>query len=58
MTEEYADDGTYCKTMFAVVASPDCVSISKMGNRDMRIHHRIEWDCAAPKIVREVLRIA
>lgn len=54
MTEEYADDGTYCKTMFAVVARPDCVSISKMGNRHMRIHHSVEWDCAVPKIVREV----
>lgn len=54
MTEEYADDGTYCKTMFAVVARPDCVSMSKMGNRHMRIHHSVEWDCAVPKIVREV----
>lgn len=54
MTEEYKDDGTYLKTMFAVMARPDCVTISKMGNRNMRIHHSIDWDLAVPKIIREL----
>lgn len=31
MTEEYLDDGTFCKSMFAVVARPDCVRLAKMG---------------------------
>lgn len=52
MTEEYRDDGTYCKSMFAVVARPDCVKLSMMGNKNMRAHHHIDWDCAVPKIVR------
>lgn len=52
MTDEYADDGTYCKSMFAVVARPDCCRLSMMGTGHKRIHHKINWDRACPKIVR------
>lgn len=52
MTEEYMDDGTYCKSMFAVVARPDCVTVTMMGNKNKRLHRHIEWDSAVPKIIR------
>lgn len=53
MTGEYLDDGTFCKSMFAVVENPSCCQISKMRGR---IHHKIEWRYAVPKIVREKYR--
>ena len=53
MTDEYLDDGTFCKTMFAVVENPSCCSVNKMRGR---LHHKIEWRYAVPKIIREKYR--
>ena len=53
MTDEYLDDGTFCKSMFAVVARPDCCRIGKVGCSNVRIHHAINWRYAVPKIIRE-----
>lgn len=53
MTDEYLDDGTFCKTMFAVVENPSCCSVNKMSGR---LHHKIEWRYAVPKIIREKYR--
>lgn len=55
MTGEYKDDGTWSKSMFAVIAAPSCCTIGKMGNKNKRMHHRIDWNSAAPKIVRETV---
>lgn len=56
MSGEYKDDGTWAKTMFSVVARPDCVSVSRMGQTNMRIHHNIDWRACCPKIVRDEFR--
>ena len=53
ITEMYQQYGTYVKSFYSVMLRPDCVQIHGMtmfsGNR--RIHHRINWDTAVPKII-------
>lgn len=56
MSGEYRDDGTWAKSMFSVVARPDCVSISKMGQTNLRIHHNVDWRACCPKIIRDSFR--
>lgn len=53
MSDEYIDDGTFLKSMFAVVENPSCVRLSMMGNTKKRIHHHVSWRYAVPKILRE-----
>lgn len=53
ITEMYQKYGTYVKSFYSVMLRPDCVKIHGLtcfsGNR--RIHHRINWDNAVPKII-------
>lgn len=53
ITEMYEKYGTYVKSFYSVMLRPDCVKIHGMtgfnGNR--RIHHRINWETAVPKII-------
>jgi len=51
ITELYLDCGTYVKSMMTVMYAPSCVSISMMGYRSRRVHHRISWNHAVPRIV-------
>ena len=53
MTDIYIDSGTYLKSFYTVMMCPSCVKISRMGNKNMRIHHNITWDNAVPKILNE-----
>jgi hypothetical protein len=56
MTEAYMDSGTYVKSFMTVMHAPSCVKIGEFGdNRSdkYRIHHRINWECCAPKILHE-----
>ena len=53
MTTEYRESGTYIKSFYTVMMAPSCVRISDMGRYDRRIHHKIRWANAAPKILRE-----
>ena len=41
MTELYNEGGTYLKSFYTVIANPSCVKISIMGDKYLRIHHRI-----------------
>lgn len=52
LTDIYLNLGTYIKSFYSVICSPSCVKISTMGNIDKRIHHKISWDNAVPKILR------
>ncbi len=56
MTDAYLDAGTYVKSFFSVLYAPSCVQIRSMGRTDRRLHHRIDWDAAVPKIVSAKLR--
>lgn len=65
ITELYRKFGTYVKSFYTVMFSPSCAVVSSLkGNvraadgRDpgSRIHHKINWNATAPKIVPERFR--
>ena len=54
LTGIYLDQGTYVKSFYTILYSPSCTSLTKLHDRgDDRIHHRVEWRNAVPKIVPE-----
>jgi|14_taG_2_1085336.scaffolds.fasta_scaffold04106_7 hypothetical protein len=54
VTEEYLRNGTYVKSFYTVILSPSSVSISEIiGQKNRRIHHRINWNQTVPKIIPE-----
>jgi hypothetical protein len=53
MTDIYLDNGTYIKSFYSVIFSPSSVRIGLMGNKNMRMHHKIKWNNAVPKIIEE-----
>ena len=55
-TEAYKESGTYVKSFYSVMAAPSCCKIAIMGTTNRRIHHRINWKNAVPKIVSEELK--
>lgn len=52
-TEAYKLFGTYVKSFYSVMAEPSCCKIALMGAVNKRIHHKINWTYAAPKIIGE-----
>jgi hypothetical protein len=56
MSDLYLAAGTYVKSFYTVMAAPSCVQIGLMGDPRgdrVRIHHKINWHKAAPKILSE-----
>lgn len=53
MTDVYLDSGTYVKSFFTIICAPSCTRISTMGNKFMRIHHKILWNKCTPMILSE-----
>lgn len=51
MTEIYLDSGTYVKSFYSVIHSPSAVRISALSTRYARIHHKVSWRYAVPKIL-------
>lgn len=58
MTDIYRDNGTYVKSFYSCITAPSCVTITRMGHHHQRIHHRVDWDHCAPKIIREGIKNA
>ena len=56
MTDVYLDSGTFLKSFYTVIFSPQAVKIATMGDKHKRIHHRINWNACAPKILNEKWR--
>lgn len=56
LTEIYRENGTYFKTFYSLMWRPDCVKISTMGEKHLRIHHKVLWNNAVPKIVKEEIK--
>ena len=59
MTEVYLEGGTYLKTFYSVLYAPSAVKVSTLQDPrspHVRIHHAINWNATAPKIVRESVR--
>jgi hypothetical protein len=52
-TEAYKAFGTYVKSFYSVMAEPSCCKIKLMGTAHKRLHHKINWTYAVPKIVDE-----
>lgn len=53
MTEVYLDSGTYLKSFYSIIFSPQAVKIGKMGENHLRLHHKVNWNYCAPKILNE-----
>jgi hypothetical protein len=53
MTDAYLDSGTYVKSFYTVMCLPSCTKIGMMGTVTPRLHHKITWNNAVPKIVDE-----
>ena len=53
MTDIYLDSGTYVKSFYSVICSPQAVKVGLMGRTNMRMHHKINWNYCTPKILSE-----
>lgn len=58
MSDAYLDSGTYVKSFYTVMYAPSCTTIRPMGPVNPRLHHKINWRCAVPKILDEKWRKA
>lgn len=56
MTEVYLNTGTYVKSFYTVMRMPSCVKVYSMHSRHPRIHHKIKWADAVPRILSEERR--
>jgi len=64
MADMYLDSGTYIKTFYSVMYAPSSVKVSLLGDpgkhgstrAHYRIHHMVNWNVTAAKILREELR--
>lgn len=56
MTETYLDNGTYVKTFPTIMLNPSCTKVAMMGQSGRRIHHKVLWRYAVPKILNESYR--
>lgn len=60
LTEAYLDSGTYVKSFYSVMYCPSAVKVSVLQDPqrpdNARIHHKINWNNCAPKILRESFR--
>lgn len=51
LTDAYLSLGTYTKSFYSVLYAPSCVKLGVMGLVDDRIHHKVYWNNAVPKII-------
>lgn len=53
MTAAYLDSGTYYKSIYTPVALPSAAHVAMLNSAHPRIHHKINWNNCAPKILNE-----
>lgn len=56
MSETFVNEGTYVKSFYSVMNQPSCVRIGTIGTTQRRLHHKIRWANAMPKIIPEKYR--
>lgn len=56
MTDSYLESGTYIKSFYSIMTNPSAVRIDAMGDVNYRIHHRVDYNKVAPKIIREIYK--
>lgn len=55
-SDAYKEFGTYVKSFYSVMAAPSCCKISMLGTDHRRVHHKISWNNAVPKVISEALK--
>jgi hypothetical protein len=61
LTTAYLESGTYFKTFYSVMFCPSAVRVGTLSDPrspHVRIHHKVNWNACAPKIIREEWRKA
>lgn len=53
LTDIYLQIGTYVKSFYTVMFCPNCVRIALMGRHNKRLHHKVLWEHAIPRIIPE-----
>ena len=53
MSDIYENSGTYIKSFYSVLFSPSSVKVSVLNTENARLHHRVTWNNAVPKILEE-----
>ena len=53
LTDLYLEYGTYIKSFFSVMYNPSSVKVSTFETKNNRIHHRVNWNNAVPKIINQ-----
>ena len=53
MTDAYKEGGTYLKSFYAVMSMPSAVKVDMMQTKHTRMHHKVNWNNCAPKILHE-----
>lgn len=53
LTDIYLERGTYVKSFYSILFCPSFVRIMRMGNKEMRDHHKIYWRYGVPCILGE-----
>lgn len=53
MSDIYEASGTYIKSFYSVLFSPSSVKVSVLNTENSRLHHRVSWNNAVPKILNE-----
>ena len=53
LTDIYLSQGTYVKSFYSVLFSPSSVKVSVLNTENARLHHRVSWNNAVPKILEE-----
>ena len=56
MSGPYLDSGTYVKSFYSVIFSPQAVKAAEMGAHRRRMRHRADWNACTPKILSERYR--
>ena len=56
MTDVYLNSGTYAKSFYPVMMCPSAVRVATLRTQNARIHHQIDWNACAPKILSERYR--
>lgn len=51
MSEEYIESGTYVKSFYTVMYCPSFCKVDLMGTKNKRLHHKINWNHASPRII-------
>lgn len=56
MTDVYNDSGTYLKSFSTVIVHPSGTVVTLLNSHHKRLHHNIDWERTAPKILSEKWR--